>query len=100
MAVPRSLKYRGETKYILKRALQGVIPDRVLGRKKKGFGAPLNEWMLDRLGQYVEDALFASPLCRRDLFDYGFIKQLLAEQRAGRANYSFFLWTLLNLSLW
>jgi hypothetical protein len=34
------------------------------------------------------------------LFDYDFIKRLLNEHRTGRVNYSFFLWNLLNLSLW
>jgi asparagine synthase (glutamine-hydrolysing) len=101
MTIPRGLKYRGgETKYILKRALNGIIPDRVLKRKKRGFGAPINEWMLDRLGGFVEDTLLNSSLRRRELFDYGFIKRLLDEHRAGRANYSFYLWSLLNLSLW
>ncbi|HEX8184615.1 MAG TPA: asparagine synthase (glutamine-hydrolyzing), partial [Blastocatellia bacterium] len=101
MTVARDMKYRnGETKYILKRALSGVVPDRVLKRKKKGFGAPINEWMLDRLGGFVEDKLFNSSLGRRELFDYGFIKRLLDEHRAKRVNYSFFLWSLLNLSMW
>jgi asparagine synthase (glutamine-hydrolysing) len=101
MTIPRKMKYRdGDTKYILKRALNGMIPDAVLKRKKRGFGAPINEWMLDRLGGFVESALLNSSLRRRELFDYGFIKQLLAAHRAGRANYSFCLWSLLNLSLW
>jgi asparagine synthase (glutamine-hydrolysing) len=95
------MKYRGgETKHILKRALNGTIPDRILKRKKRGFGAPINEWMLDRLGGFVEDTLLNSTLRRRELFNYDFIKRLLADHRAGRANYSFYLWSLLNLSLW
>ena len=95
------MKYRdGETKYILKRALRGVIPDRVINRKKMGFGAPISEWMLDRFGGFVERTLMNSPLRRRELFDYDFIAQLLKEHRMGRVNYSFFLWSLLNLSLW
>jgi len=101
MAIPSHLKYHhGETKYILKRALKGVIPDRVLARQKQGFGVPINEWMLDRLGGFVENALFGSALRRRELFDYSFVKRLLNEHRSGRTNYAFFLWSLLNLSLW
>jgi asparagine synthase (glutamine-hydrolysing) len=101
MTIPREMKYAGgETKHILKRALNGTIPDRILKRKKRGFGAPINEWMLDRLGGFVEDRLLNSPLMRRELFDYEFVKGLLGEHRAGRANYSFYLWSLLNLSLW
>lgn len=101
MSIPQELKYRnGVRKHILKRALEGVVPDWVIRRKKKGFGTPINEWMFDRLGRFVEHSLFNSALKRRGLFDYGYIKGILEEQRAGRVNYSFFLWSLLNLSLW
>jgi asparagine synthase (glutamine-hydrolysing) len=101
MTIPRRMKYRnGETKWILKEALRGVIPERVLQRKKQGFGVPINEWMMRKLGGFVEDSLLNSSLRRRELFDYEFIKRLLNEHRTGRVNYSFFLWNLLNLSLW
>ncbi len=101
MTIPRDLKYHnGETKYILKRALRGVVPDRVLRRRKQGFAAPINEWMIDRLGKFVESALLGSRLRRREMFDYDFVKRLLSEQQSGRDDHSFFLWNLLNLSLW
>ena len=101
MSLPQHLKYRdGEKKYILRRALDGVIPDQVLNREKKGFGVPLDEWMRGGFGSFVEDGLFNSSLRRRKLFDYGFVKHLLTEHKALRANYSFFLWSLLNLSMW
>jgi len=101
MAIPRKTKYRNrESKHILKRALEGVVPESVLQRKKKGFGAPMKEWMLDRLGSFVEDTLFNSKMRRLELFDYEFVRHLLDEHRSARANYGFFLWTLLNLNLW
>ena len=101
MSLPLCMKYRnGEKKYILRRALEGIIPNRVLNREKKGFGVPLDEWMRGQFGSFVEEGLFNSGLRRRKLFDYGFVKHLLTEQRERRANYSFYLWSLLNLSLW
>jgi asparagine synthase (glutamine-hydrolysing) len=101
MSIPSNLKYKnGQTKYILKRALAGQIPDRVLKRKKKGFGAPISEWMLDRLGGFLEHSIFASSLRQRELLDYNFIRQILNDHRSRRVNNSFFLWSLLNLSLW
>lgn len=101
MSIPSQLKYHnGETKYILKRALEGVIPARVLNREKKGFGVPLDEWMRGPFGGFVESAVLTSKLGRRGLFDYGFVKHLLAEHQTGHANYAFFLWNLLNVSLW
>lgn len=101
MTIPQEMKYKnGETKHILKRALAGVVPDRVLQRKKKGFAAPVKEWMLDRLGGFLEDAVMNSPLRRRGLFDYDFVTEILRDHYSGRVNYAFFLWSLLNLSLW
>ncbi|MBI3651963.1 MAG: asparagine synthase (glutamine-hydrolyzing) [Acidobacteria bacterium] len=101
MTIPRHMKYRhGETKWILKQALRGVIPERVLQRRKQGFGVPINEWMMAKLGGYVESSLLNSSLRRRELFDYEFIKRLINKHRTGNVNYSFFLWSLLNLSLW
>lgn len=44
--LPHSVKYRnGNTKYILKKALENVLPEKVLSRRKKGFGIPLSKWL-------------------------------------------------------
>jgi asparagine synthase (glutamine-hydrolysing) len=56
--------------------------------------------MRGRFGGFVEESLVSSKIRRRGLFDYGFVKHMLTEHQRGRANYSFFLWSLLNLSLW
>lgn len=43
--IPSNYKFRnGTTKYILKKALQGLIPAEILTRKKKGFGVPVGKW--------------------------------------------------------
>ncbi len=45
MSLPVDLKIKGETgKYILKRALEKVLPSDLLYRRKRGFGAPIREW--------------------------------------------------------
>jgi asparagine synthase (glutamine-hydrolysing) len=43
--IPASYKLRGGvTKYILKKAVRGLIPDRIIDRPKKGFGIPIGNW--------------------------------------------------------
>lgn len=43
--IPWQYKYRnGETKYILKKALEPYLPKDILYRKKKGFGVPIGKW--------------------------------------------------------
>jgi asparagine synthase (glutamine-hydrolysing) len=45
--IPSDYKYRnGETKYILKKAFEPLLPNKVLYRPKKGFGVPVGKWFL------------------------------------------------------
>lgn len=47
-SIPAELKMRGlRTKYILKRALHGVLPEFIINKKKSGFNAPVGEWLKD-----------------------------------------------------
>jgi asparagine synthase (glutamine-hydrolysing) len=39
----------GETKYVFKRAMQGIVPDEILYRKKQGFGVPIQRWINNEL---------------------------------------------------
>jgi asparagine synthase (glutamine-hydrolysing) len=45
-ALPHGYKYRrGVRKFLLRRAAEGLVPDTVLKRPKKGFGIPLARWL-------------------------------------------------------
>jgi asparagine synthase (glutamine-hydrolysing) len=101
MGVPRSLKVAGTTgKHILKRALEDVLPHDLLYSPKRGFGAPINGWFRNDLGQWFDEHLLTSAMRRRDFFDYGFIQKMLDEHRRNVRDWSFHLWGILNLSLW
>jgi asparagine synthase (glutamine-hydrolysing) len=56
--LPADLRMRGtETKYLLKRVLQGRVPDAVLTRPKQGFGVPLVVWFSRILPTFFRDRL-------------------------------------------
>src|SRR5678816_1507905 len=99
LGLPRSLKVEGTTgKHILKRALENILPHDLLYVPKRGFGAPVREWFRERdLGQWVDARLMDSALRRRDLLDYTFVANMLAEHRSGKRDWGFHLWALLNL---
>ncbi|MEP6915549.1 MAG: asparagine synthase (glutamine-hydrolyzing) [Acidobacteriota bacterium] len=94
MSIPPALKTRdGVLKYVLKKAVRGVIPDEVIDRPKQGFGVPVYEWMFDRLGDYARKELVT--FCgETDLLDPAEVTRLI-ETRQGSE-----VWTLLNLSMW
>lgn len=44
--IPHQYKYRnGQTKYILKKALEKILPREIVYRPKKGFGIPVGRWL-------------------------------------------------------
>src|ERR1700691_676033 len=48
MSIPDSLKIRGATqKYVLKKAVEGLLPAEIIHRKKMGFPTPLRGWLMD-----------------------------------------------------
>jgi asparagine synthase (glutamine-hydrolysing) len=101
MSLPVNLKIKGASgKHILKRALEKVLPEDLLYRPKRGFGAPIREWFRGKSGEELGALITNSSLRKRELFDYRFIERLSDEHRRGARDWSFHLWALLNLSLW
>lgn len=101
LALPASQKLqRGQTKLILRRAMQGILPDAVLQKPKEGFSIPLKQWLCGPLRPMMADLLSADSVRRRDYFVPQTVAQWMAEHLEGRANHSHRLWALMVLELW
>jgi asparagine synthase (glutamine-hydrolysing) len=101
LSLSRELKVEGRSgKHILKRALEGILPNDLLYSPKRGFGAPVREWFRNGLAGWFDSHLMNSTMRRRDFFDYKFVARLLEEHQTGKHDWGFHLWALLNLSLW
>jgi asparagine synthase (glutamine-hydrolysing) len=93
LAIPSRAKTRdGELKHVLKLALRGVLPEDVLRRPKQGFRVPVDEWLLERLGEHTrtEVARFARDSA---LIDGAEAARVLERPRRDA-------WYLLTLALW
>jgi asparagine synthase (glutamine-hydrolysing) len=99
--VPAGLKLKGfETKYLMRRAVEGILPDRVLHRRKAGFGAPIRTWLRRDLKEMVDDLLSNDVLEARGHFDPQRVRQMISDDREGRTDNSYRIWALLTLELW
>jgi len=99
-SIPSRFKVRGSTsKYVLKRALQGLVPQWILDRKKMGFPTPLARMFRGELHEYVKAVLF-DPRTDRGYFDAREVRRLVEEHVAGRADHHTALWRLLVLEEW
>jgi len=55
----------GETKWLLKKAFTGIIPDRILYRKKHGFNIPIDEWLRSSWIDLFEETFSSNSLISR-----------------------------------
>jgi len=98
--IPPELKLRGNTtKYIFKRAMEGIVPDQVLYRPKRGFAIPLSQWFRGRMNNFVRDLLLDCTSRQRGIFNPEYIERLVVMNDRGR-NLDFELWTLITFELW
>jgi len=99
--MPPRLKLRGlKRKYILKRALEKVLPHDLVWRKKAGFGAPIRAWLRGPLRPMVEDLLCEETIRRRGLFKPEEVRRIIEANLSGREDYSLQVFQLLILELW
>ncbi|HEU0180193.1 MAG TPA: asparagine synthase (glutamine-hydrolyzing) [Blastocatellia bacterium] len=99
--IPASLKLRGlETKYILKRAAEGLIPDEIINRPKQGFDVPIRRWFNRELREMLDDTLRSARARERGDFNHRAVLAILDEHRRGVRDHARHLWGLLVLELW
>ncbi|MDQ3701809.1 MAG: asparagine synthase (glutamine-hydrolyzing) [Chloroflexota bacterium] len=102
--VPPNMKVKGflqpTTKYLLRRAMRGILPEEVLRQPKAGFGAPVDAWLAHDLREMTDDLLSPSRIGQRALFEPAAVRRLIQEQRSGRRDWSMQIWQLLTLELW
>ena len=99
--IPAQLKLKNlETKYIFKKAMEGIVPNEILYREKQGFGVPINEWINLQLKERIGSDLLEKRTLERDYFETGYIETLLDEHRKERRDHSHALWILWMLELW
>jgi asparagine synthase (glutamine-hydrolysing) len=100
-ALPLSLKVPGwDPKHLLKSALRGLVPDRIIQRPKQAFFSPVNMWLRRGMQRFAEDLFIGSRLFQRGLLCEGAWKYLLHEHVTGKRDYGVELWTLMVLCAW
>jgi asparagine synthase (glutamine-hydrolysing) len=91
--IPVNYRFRnGESKYILKKALEPILPHDILYRKKKGFGVPIGKWFSEgKLNAFQEQANFS-------YLNKQFINKQVEQHKNLKADNRAFLWNLYLLS--
>ena len=98
--LPVKMKLRGRTtKWILREAMKGILPDEILTRSKMGFPVPVGSWFRNEYRHVVEEYVLSERALRRNIFNHDFVKQIANEHFAGK-NHDERLWFLVNFEIW
>lgn len=99
--VPSGLKQEGRVgKAVLKKAAERLLPKDIIYRPKSGFGAPLRFWLKNDLSEFVDKLLSSESINKRGIFNAEKVQQLMADDGAGKADYSYPIFALLCFEIW
>ena len=99
--IPPRLRLRHlRTKYMLRRAMAGRLPEPILRQRKLGFNVPLAGWLAGALRDFAQDVLAPSRLRRQGLLDAEAVGRLLSEHVRHEKDHSRAIWALLFLVVW
>ncbi|MBX3265185.1 MAG: asparagine synthase (glutamine-hydrolyzing) [Acidobacteria bacterium] len=99
-AMPNRMKLRGRTtKYVLRKAMEGVLPDEILTRGKMGFPVPIGKWFRGEFRHLVDEYVLSERSLSRGLFEPTEVRQIVERHMTGE-NHDERLWSLINLEIW
>lgn len=99
--IPDRFRQHGaQSKWILKKAMEGILPNDVIYRPKTGFGVPLRAWLRGPLKTMQYDLLSTDRLRKRGLFDPSAVSRLLSENEMGRTDHAYTILSMMCIELW
>ncbi len=99
--IPANEQIKGMAgKFILKEAVEDLLPHDIIYRQKMGFPTPWAYWLAGPQLQQIETLLSEPRSATRGLFRPETITRIFAEHRSGHRDHGNRIWRLLNLELW
>ena len=99
LSLPAKYKIkRGINKYLLKKCLQGIIPNEILNAPKQGFNTPTGTWLQTSLYEYAKSKF--NSLSDNGFLNKNYLLELLEEHRNKVKNHNMILWRALVLVAW
>lgn len=98
--MPREMKLRdGTTKWILREAMKGILPESILNRPKMGFPVPVGKWFRGEYKHLVNEFILGDRALNRGIFEPTAIREIVRRHDAGE-DHAQRMWFLLNFEMW
>ena len=87
-------------KNVLRKAMQELLPERIINRKKQGFSAPDESWYRGENAAYVKKLLLDKNAAYADYINRDFVYKIVDEHINQRINHRLLIWSFMNFEWW
>ncbi len=87
-------------KFVFRKAMKGKLPNSILNRKKKGFGAPVSHWIMNDFKSIILEVLNKNELNKHNFFNYQFVNSLINNHFNKKQDNRLQIWTIFIFQLW
>ena len=99
--MPARTRIQGSNlKHTMKLAMSDILPQNILYREKRGFGAPIGAWFKSELAPMLREMLSESTLSRRGLLDPKAVARVVQQHERQEADRTDHLLALVSLEIW
>jgi len=87
-------------KNVLRQAMQGFIPEKIINREKQGFSAPDESWYRGENADYVKELLLNKRTVSSEFIDPAYMKQIIDEHINQHINHRLLIWSFMSFEWW
>lgn len=99
--VPVDFKMKGfRQKHLLKSALEGYLPSKIVSKKKVGLEMPYSRWLREHFVDLVEEKLSEKKLKETGLFNPQAVRKFWQQHLEKKYDHGRFIWCMLNYMIW
>jgi asparagine synthase (glutamine-hydrolysing) len=98
----RSKAYRefDDGKNVLRKAMMGFMPEKIINRKKQGFSAPDESWYRGENAAYIRELLLDKKTVSSDFISQDYIQKIVREHTEDHINHRLLIWSFMNFEWW
>ena len=101
MRIPAKYTFKnGEKKYLLKKAVEPMLPPEIMNKKKRGFAIPLKSWFNNELNEYLKDTFTSKTNPVYDFLSYNYVQKILGDKGSSLSNATMRIWMLVMFNKW
>jgi len=90
----------GTGKWFFKKAMEGILDQKIIQRQKQGFSIPIKNWLKNELRELMLETLAEKRISITGFFNAPYVQTMIREHLQNQADHSHRLWTLIQFQLW